>query len=96
MAAASSESPGNTLPSRAAEYLAQDRFHRRFVLPATADHGELQVSYADVGRTPEQDGHGTHYPTVLFIPGMFGSRYISVWMHSIAEKLGIRVLVVDR
>ena len=80
----------------AAQYLAQDRFHQRFVLPATADHGELQVSYSDVGRTPEQGVDGTCYPTVLFIPGMFVLRYFSVWMHAIAEKLGVRVLIVDR
>ena len=93
-----SESVGDSPSSRAAEYIAQDRFHRRFILPATADHGELQVSYADVGRsTPKQgDVDGTHYPTILFIPGMFASRYLSVFMHAIAEKLGVRVLIVDR
>lgn len=87
---------GNSAPLRAADYLAQDRFHRRFVLPAAADHAELQVSYADVGRTPGPGQDGTHHPTVLFIPGMFASRYLSVWMHAIAEKLGVRVLIVDR
>lgn len=96
MAAARPESDGGPPPSRAAEYLAQDRFHQRFVLPATSDHGELQVSYADVGRTPKQDDDGTYHPTVLFIPGMFASRYLSVWMHAIAEKLGVRVVIVDR
>lgn len=96
MAAASTDLTGDSPSSRAAEYLAQDRFHRRFVLPATADHGELQVSYADVGRSPRQGDDGTLCPTALFIPGMFASRYLSVWMHSIAEKLGVRVLIVDR
>ncbi|ROV92131.1 hypothetical protein VSDG_07509 [Cytospora chrysosperma] len=83
--------------SRAAQHLAHDRFHRRFALPATADHGELQVSYADVGCTPEHPGHASQEcPTILFIPGMFASRYLSVSMHTIAEKLGVRVLMVDR
>jgi hypothetical protein len=91
-----SESVGDSPSSRAAEYIAQDRFHRRFILPATADHGELQVSYADVGCTPKQGDHSTHYPTILFLPGMFASRYLSVFMHAIAEKLGVRVLMVDR
>jgi hypothetical protein len=94
--AISSESVGDSPSSRAAEYIAHDRFHRRFILPATADHGELQVSYADVGRTPKQGDEGTHHPTILFIPGMFASRYLSVFMHAIAEKLGVRVLVLDR
>ncbi|KAL1883298.1 hypothetical protein Daus18300_000356 [Diaporthe australafricana] len=96
MAAVSTEPAGGTPSSRAAEYLAQDQFHRRFTLPGTADHGELQVSYADVGRAPDQGDGGTHHPTILFIPGMFASRYLGVWMHAIAEKLGVRVLVVDR
>lgn len=96
MVEVSPQSAGDSASSRAADYLAQDRFHRRFVLPATADHGELQVSYADVGRTPEPGQDGTRSPTVLFIPGMFASRYLSVWMHAIAEKLGARVLIVDR
>lgn len=83
--------------SRAAQHLAHDRFHRRFALPATDDHGELQVSYADVGCTPEHPGHASQKcPTILFIPGMFASRYLSVSMHTIAEKLGVRVLMVDR
>ncbi|KAI3390693.1 hypothetical protein diail_8862 [Diaporthe ilicicola] len=96
MATISPEPAGDSRSSRATEYLAHDRFHRRFVLAATADHGELQVSYADVGRTPEQGDGAAPYPTVLFIPGMFASRYLSVWMHAIAEKLGVRVLIVDR
>lgn len=96
MATTSPESVVDSPSSRAANYLAQDRFHRRFVLPATTDHDELQVSYADVGRTPEQGEDGTQHPTVFFIPGMFASRYLSVWMHAIAEKMGVRVLIVDR
>lgn len=96
MAAVHPASTGDSPSSRAAEYLAQDRFHRRFIQPATADHGELQVSYADVGCAPKQGDDGTQHPTILFIPGMFASRYLSVWMNAIAEKLGVRVLVVDR
>ncbi|KAH8127748.1 hypothetical protein LI328DRAFT_164773 [Trichoderma asperelloides] len=96
MAAVGPESTNDAPSSHAVDYLAQDRFHRRFILPATADHSALQVSYADVGRYPKDGSDVTCYPTILFIPGMFASRYLSVWMHAIAEKLGVRVLVVDR
>ncbi|KAG8163755.1 hypothetical protein KVR01_007052 [Diaporthe batatas] len=92
----SAPTPAPAGHSSTAEYVAQERFHRRFVLPATEDHCELQVSYADVGHSPNQGGGVTQPPAVLFIPGMFGTRYLSVWMHAIAEKLGVRVLVVDR
>ncbi|KAL9474311.1 LOW QUALITY PROTEIN: hypothetical protein ACSS6W_008691 [Trichoderma asperelloides] len=95
MAAVGPESTNDAPSSHAVDYLAQDRFHRRFILPATADHSALQVSYADVGRYPKDGSDVTCYPTILFIPGMFASRYLSVWMHAIAEKLGVRVLVVD-
>jgi hypothetical protein len=33
---------------------------------------------------------------VLFIPGMFGSRYIGAILDPIASKFGVRVLIVDR
>lgn len=35
-------------------------------------------------------------PTVLFIPGMFATRFSAVWLHPIAERSGARVVVVDR
>lgn len=78
----------------AAQYIAQRRFHRRFILPKTTSHDQIPVTYADVGIEP--DTSSAPVPTFLFMPGMFGSRYISVYMHAIAEKLGVRVLVVDR
>lgn len=92
-----SSDPASPL-SRALSYISNDRFHRRFTLPATADHGALTVSYADVGRGPGPGPGGTdaNPPTVLLIPGMFPSRYLGVSMHAIAEKLGVRVLVIDR
>ncbi|EED23088.1 conserved hypothetical protein [Talaromyces stipitatus ATCC 10500] len=79
----------------AAEYISQRHFHRRFVLPRTETHGELAVTYADVGVQPDTTT-SNHVPTFLFIPGMFGSRYLGVYIHAIAEKFGVRVLCVDR
>lgn len=70
---------------------------REFTLPATAMHDALTVSYADVGRLPEPGSElGTDELTVLFMPGMFASRYVGIFLHAVAEKLGFRVLVVDR
>lgn len=76
--------------------------HREFTLPATETHDVLHVSYADVGRQPADpllvtgSSSTAQPPTVLFIPGMFASRFIGLHLNAISEKLGVRVLVVDR
>lgn len=78
-----------------------DRMHRELTLPATSTHDALNVSYADVGQLPEPPSAAasatdSDHPTVLFIPGMFASRFLGLHLHTIAKKLGVRVLVVDR
>jgi hypothetical protein len=83
----------NSPVSLAHSYIANARFHRRFTLEATATHGTLNVTYAEFGRQPDESGTT---PTILLIPGMFSSRYLGVQLHAIADKLGVRVLVVDR
>ncbi|KAH8688440.1 Alpha/Beta hydrolase protein [Ilyonectria robusta] len=85
------EQPGAT----AIRYVSDPRFHQTLTLPATADHEALTVSFADAGRAPEPPT-GPSPPTVLFMPGMFASRYLSITLHFVAQKLGVRVLVVDR
>ncbi|PCG98864.1 Hypothetical protein PENO1_031740 [Penicillium occitanis (nom. inval.)] len=72
--------PSTVKPPRtiAAEYISQRHFHRRFILPQTATHGDLPITYADIGKRPEVISENV--PTFLFMP----------------EKLGVRVLVVDR
>lgn len=80
--------------SQALEYISQACFHRRFILPATAEHEELTVTYADVGISPETKRDNV--PTIIFIPGMFATRYLGVLIHQIAAKNGVRVLVIDR
>ncbi|KKK24834.1 hypothetical protein P175DRAFT_0469158 [Aspergillus ochraceoroseus IBT 24754] len=75
-------------------YISNARFHCRFTLPATSSRESLTVSYADVGVVPNPTNPTP--PTILFMPGMFGSRFLGVFMHTVAEKLGVRVLVVDR
>lgn len=83
----------NSPRHRALSYISDSRFHHRFSLPATADHDSLNVTYAVAGHTSESP---QRIPTILFMPGMFASRYMAVQMHAIAAKLGVRVLVVDR
>ncbi|KAJ6164425.1 hypothetical protein N7470_003097 [Penicillium chermesinum] len=61
-------------------------FHRRVILDTA--NGPLSVSYADIG--------SAEGPVLLFIPGMFASRYGSLSIHAIAEQVGVRLLVVDR
>ncbi|KAK7414058.1 hypothetical protein QQX98_007090 [Neonectria punicea] len=80
----------------AARFVSHVRFHKSFTLPATTEHEALNISYADAGLVPEPGNANAQPPTVLFIPGMFASRYLAVGIHTIAERLGVRVLVVDR
>lgn len=66
--------------------ISSNRFHRRVNLDTIC--GSLTVSFADAGCVTG--------PAVLFIPGMFGSRYLGIPLHAIAERAGVRLLVVDR
>ncbi len=78
------------LESRASEYIAQEKFNRSFTLPATEAHGELSVTYA-VGGLDCADA-----PTVLFIGGMMGGRYLASIADYVGTELGIRIIVTDR
>lgn len=82
----------------ALDFVNNDRMHREISLPASATHDALTFSYADVGQLPEpsSDASQADHPTVLFMPGMFGSRFSGLTLHVIAEKLGVRVVIVDR
>ncbi|KAF7715270.1 Uncharacterized protein PECH_002109 [Penicillium ucsense] len=68
------------------EVISNSRFHRRISL--STSQGQLSVSFADIGC---ENG-----PVILFLPGMFASRYAGILLHGIAEKAGIRLLVIDR
>ncbi|KAL2398848.1 hypothetical protein ABEF93_005649 [Exophiala dermatitidis] len=78
------------LESRANEYLSQEKFNRSFTLPATDAHGELAVTYA-VGGVDSADA-----PTMLFIGGMLGGRYLASIADYVATKYGMRIVVTDR
>jgi hypothetical protein len=77
----------------ALSFISNPRFHQNFTIGATPTHGPLNVSYAEYGK--EQNESQT-IPTLLLMPGMFSSRYLGLGIHVIAEKLEVRLLVVDR
>lgn len=78
------------LETRAQEFVAQERFNRRFTLPATDAHDELTVTYA-VGGVDSDTA-----PTLLFIGGLYGGRRLATVFDYVAQSLGMRVVVVDR
>ncbi|KAK7970194.1 hypothetical protein PG988_009267 [Apiospora saccharicola] len=95
MAEPTSDATTTSAHDRAVAYMANERFHQRFTLPATADHDALVVTYADAGRGAGDDPKAV--PTMLYMPGMFSSRLFGVFpLHAMGQKLGVRVLVIDR
>lgn len=66
--------------------ISSNRFHRRVTLDTA--NGSLTVSFADIGSVTG--------PVLLFLPGMFASRYAGIPLHGLAERAGVRLLVVDR
>ena len=78
------------LEVRASEFVKQEKFNRSFRLPATEAHGELNVTYA-VGGLDSADA-----PTMLFIGGMMGGRYLASVADYVGMKRGTRIIVIDR
>ncbi|KAJ5818490.1 hypothetical protein N7474_004081 [Penicillium riverlandense] len=66
--------------------ISSTRFHRRVTLDTAC--GPLTVSFAEIGCITG--------PALLFVPGMFASRYVGIPLHAFAERAGVRLLVVDR
>lgn len=79
--------------NQAIEYCCDVRFHRSFVLPSTAAHGPLRVTYSVAGLDGPEHGN---VPTIVFINGMFGGRYGALDMDYLARQKGVRVVFVDR
>ncbi|KAK8113754.1 hypothetical protein PG999_005823 [Apiospora kogelbergensis] len=95
MAESTGGAVATSVRDQAVAYLANERFHQRFTLPATTDHEALVVSYSDSGRDAGDDPKAV--PTMLYIPGMFSSRLFGVYpLHAMGQKLGVRVLAIDR
>ncbi|KAL4971639.1 alpha/beta-hydrolase [Aspergillus desertorum] len=72
--------------STAITLISRNTFHRRVKLTTT--NGPLVVTFSDIGCATG--------PVVLYLPGMFASRYHGIPMHVVAERAGVRLLVVDR
>lgn len=85
---------GQTTRKEVAAFLANPRIHQSVTLNAGPKYGEIDVGFAEYGC--QQDASGADTPTVLFTPGMFGSRYLGAFMHVFGEKHGVRILVLDR
>lgn len=66
--------------------VSNSRFHRRVTFDTAC--GSLTVSFAEIGSVTG--------PALLFLPGMFASRYTIIPLHALAERAGVRLLVVDR
>ena len=88
--AADPEYTTEQLQARSRDFIASEKFNRRFTLPATDDHGELTVTYAVAGKDSESA------PTILFIGGLYGGRYLATMADYLSEKKGVRFVVADR
>lgn len=66
------------------------KFHRLFTLSATENHEPLKISYSIAG--PE-DGD---FPTILFVGGMFCTRWHNILCENLAQKEGVRIISTDR
>lgn len=74
----------------AIEYVCQKRMHQCFTIPGKETRKPLRVSYAIAGL--ENDDA----PTVVFLSGMYGMRWIALLQHHLALKVGVRLVCVDR
>ncbi|OBT91390.1 hypothetical protein VE01_10626, partial [Pseudogymnoascus verrucosus] len=71
-------------------YVCASRMHRSFTIPGTETRKPLKVTYAIAGL--ENDDA----PTVVFISGMYGMRWVALLWHAVALRVGVRLVCVDR
>jgi hypothetical protein len=70
--------------------------HQSFSLPATSTHPTLRITYSTVGFDVDNNASSSVAPTLLFIGGMFGGRYMASYLRHLASLIGVRVIFVDR
>lgn len=89
--------------------LCDARLHQSFILPVSALQNTnikepLRVTYSDIGDSPSRsrrnqlDGQTTESEqcVVLFIGGLMGGRYTHYRSGSIAQRLRVRIITIDR
>lgn len=65
--------------------------HQCLWLPETQDHPRLRVTYATTSNFSDES-----LPAILFIPPMFGSRWLVLEIDKLARDCGVRVVLPDR
>jgi len=65
--------------------------HQCLWLPETQDHPRLRVTFATTSNFDDET-----LPVILFIPPMFGSRWIVLEMDKLARDSGVRVVFPER
>ncbi|KAH7354775.1 Alpha/Beta hydrolase protein [Rhexocercosporidium sp. MPI-PUGE-AT-0058] len=83
--------PSISAEEQAIIFISQRKFHRLFTLPATNSHDVLKVTYGIAGPDIGEDA-----PTILYIGGMFGTRYLAVTQDWFATQKGVRILMIDK
>ncbi|OBT90814.1 hypothetical protein VE02_00381 [Pseudogymnoascus sp. 03VT05] len=74
----------------AIEYVCATRMHHSLTIPGTETRKPLKVTYAIAGL--ENDDA----PTVVFVSGMYGMRWVALLWHAVALRVGVRLVCVDR
>ncbi|KAH9214438.1 Alpha/Beta hydrolase protein [Leptodontidium sp. 2 PMI_412] len=83
--------PSISTEEQAITLISRRKFHRLFTLPATSTHESLKVTYGIAGPDIGEDA-----PTILYVGGMFGTRYLAITQDWLATQKGVRILMIDR
>lgn len=78
------------IEAKAVEFASAERFHQKFTYQSKEIQGPLTVSYAVAG------AQKSDAPAVLFCGGMYSGRMNGPWVDYLAEKKGVKVIMMDR
>ncbi|KAL4910623.1 hypothetical protein BDW74DRAFT_141503 [Aspergillus multicolor] len=68
--------------------LTSPTYHHHITIQTSIPNGPRNISYTDFGCPTG--------PVLLFLPGMFASRFLGLPLHVLAERAGVRLIVIDR